>query len=145
LKVVLDTNIFISALLTSGGSAEHLYFYWQEGRFDLFTSRAQLSELRRVSRYPKLKERLRPSQVGALINLLKDDATLVIPKRIPNDSPDPDDNLILAIALESRADYLVSLNMIDVVRLKKVQGVKIIHPKKFLGQLEGQSKHNKNS
>jgi uncharacterized protein len=140
LKVVLDTNIFVSVLLTPGGSSERLYFFWREGRFTLFTSTAQLSELRRVSRYPKLKERLRQSQVGALINLLKDDATLVKPDYIPDYSPDPDDNLILAIALEAKADFLVSLDTADVVKLKKVHGVKVVRPKQFLEQLEGKSK-----
>ncbi|MGL4610744.1 MAG: putative toxin-antitoxin system toxin component, PIN family [Trueperaceae bacterium] len=143
MKVVFDTNVFVSALLTPGGVSEQLLLYWREGRFTLFSSVTQLSELRRVSRYPKLKECLRTAQIGSLVNLLKDDAMLLRPKEIPDVSSDPDDNLILVIALEAKVDFLVSLNMKDVVALRKLRGVKIVQPAQLLTQFDGEAKYKR--
>jgi len=44
---------------------------WREGWFDLQTSAEQLDELMRVTRYPKIRERLVPSLAGRLINELR--------------------------------------------------------------------------
>jgi putative PIN family toxin of toxin-antitoxin system len=135
-KIVLDTNIYISALLTEGGISDRLYQQWRNRRFTLYTSQAQLTELRRVSRYSKLKGLLKPAQVGALVNLLKEDARIVNPRVIPNYSPDPDDNAILAIALEAKADYLASLDLGDVLSLKKVGKTKVVSARGLIGRLD---------
>ncbi len=65
---MIDTNIMISALLTSTSLPAHLIVLWREGRFDLLTSPEQLDELKRVTRYPKIRERLVPSLAGRLIH-----------------------------------------------------------------------------
>jgi uncharacterized protein len=135
-KVVLDTNIYISALLTEGGLSDRLYQHWRNRRFTLYTSRAQLIELRRVSRYAKLRGLLKPAQVGALVNLLKEDAYIVTPRVTPNVSTDPDDNVILAIALEANADYLASLDLGDILSLKKIGKTKIVSTRGLLRSLD---------
>ena len=60
MRLVVDTNILISALLAAGSLPAHLIVLWREGRFDLLTSAAQLDELLllRVNRCPKLRARL---------------------------------------------------------------------------------------
>ena len=61
MRLVIDTNIFISALLSTSSLPAHLVVLWREGRFDLLTSADQLDELVRVTRYPKIRERLSPA------------------------------------------------------------------------------------
>jgi predicted nucleic acid-binding protein len=51
LRVVVDTNILVSALLSGASLPAHLIFLWRDGVFDLLTSDAQLDELMRVTRY----------------------------------------------------------------------------------------------
>ena len=58
MRLVVDTNILISALLAGTSLPAHLIVLWREGRFDLLTSAEQLDELMRVTRYPKIRERL---------------------------------------------------------------------------------------
>ncbi len=58
MRLVIDTNIRISALFSSTSPPAHLIVLWREGRFDLLTSADQLDELMRVTRYPKIRERL---------------------------------------------------------------------------------------
>jgi len=66
-RLVVDTNILISALLAGTSLPAHLIVLWREGRFDLLTSAEQLDELMRVTRYPKIPERLAPAIAGRLI------------------------------------------------------------------------------
>jgi hypothetical protein len=63
-RLIIDTNILISALLSSTSLPAHLVVLWREGRFDLLTSADQLDELMRVTRYPKIRERLAPGPRG---------------------------------------------------------------------------------
>ncbi len=136
MKVVLDTNIFIATLIKPDSTTARLYWLWREGRYTLLTSQDQLNELRNVSRRPKFKGVIRPHQVGSMVNALKTRATVLEPKDVPDVSPDPDDNKIIAIALHGRADYLASLNMHDVVKLGKVGNTRILHPRDLLKRLE---------
>lgn len=68
MRVVLDTNILVSALLLDSSLPAQLLTDWRRGRFDLLTSTPQLQELHRVTRYPKIRDRLRPALAGRLVN-----------------------------------------------------------------------------
>jgi hypothetical protein len=75
--LVVDTNVLISALLIRTSLPAHLIVLWREGCFDLLSSPEQLNELTRVTRYPKLRERLSPRLAGRLINELRELAVVV--------------------------------------------------------------------
>ena len=68
MRVVLDTNVLLSALISARGAPESIYRAWRAARFELVTSTAQLDELRRVSRYPKIKAILPAHRIGAMVN-----------------------------------------------------------------------------
>ena len=68
MRVVLDTNVLLSALISPHGAPDAIYRAWRASRFELVTSTEQLDELRRVSRYPKLKTILPAHRVGAMVN-----------------------------------------------------------------------------
>ncbi len=70
-----------------------------------------------------------------MVNTLKARAELVQPRAVLDISPDPDDNLILAIALEGNADFLASLDLHDVVKLNKVGKTRILHARDLLNKL----------
>ena len=131
--VVIDTNVLVSALLSPTSAAARLVSLWQQGRFTLLSSPEQLDELSRVTRYPKLRQRLNPALAGRLINEIRHLATLVMPP-LPEVlvSPDPSDNYLLAIASSGAADYLVSGDKRDVLSLNKYEGTKIVTVRHFL-------------
>lgn len=107
MRVVLDTNILLSALISPFGPPDAIYRAWRAGAFDLVTSDQQLDEIRRASRYPKLRARLKPASVGTLINFLRE--TTVLGKLESTiEADDPNDSFLLAMALEAEADYLVT-------------------------------------
>lgn len=71
MRLVIDTNILVSALLSGTSLSAHLVEMWRQGQFDLLTSTEQLDELMRVTRYPKIRERLAPALAGRLIIVRK--------------------------------------------------------------------------
>ena len=68
MRVILDTNVLLGALISPHGPPDIIYRAWRAARFELVTSTAQLDELRRVSRYPKLKTILPAHRVGTMVN-----------------------------------------------------------------------------
>jgi hypothetical protein len=131
-RLVIDTNILISALLAGPSLPAHLVVLWREGRFDLLTSAEQIDELMRVTRYPKIRERLAPSLAGRLINDVRDLAVMVRSLPAVTVSRDPHDNYLLAIASAGAADFLLTGDKRDLLSLKSYEGTKIVTVREFL-------------
>jgi hypothetical protein len=107
MRVVLDTNVLLSALISPHGPPDVIYRAWRAARFELVTSVAQLDELRRASRYPKFKAVLQPHRVGTMVNNLQ--RALVL-EHLPSgiEADDPFDAFLLAMSVAGDADYLVT-------------------------------------
>ncbi|NGE91915.1 putative toxin-antitoxin system toxin component, PIN family, partial [Escherichia coli] len=107
MRVVLDTNILFSALISPHGTPDRIYRAWRTARFEIVTSLVQLDEIRRASRYPKLQAVLQPAKVGTMLNNLQ--RAIVLERlTIEHEAADPDDAFLLAMALAGDADYLVT-------------------------------------
>jgi putative PIN family toxin of toxin-antitoxin system len=132
MRLVIDTNILISALLAGTSLPAHLIVLWREGRFDLLTSAEQVHELMRVTRYPKIRERLTPALAGRLINELRNISVVVSDMPIVSVSTDPYDNYLLAMASAGEADFLVTGDKRDLLGLKLYKGTRIITVREFL-------------
>ena len=132
MRLVVDTNTFISALLAGTSLPAHLMVLWREGQFDLLTAPDQLDELMRVTRYPKMRARLQPALAGRLSNELRDLAVVVKQLPVVTISPDPYDNYLLAMAAAGAADFLVTGDKRDLLALKLAAGTKIITVRDFL-------------
>lgn len=107
MRVVLDTNVLLSALISPHGAPDAIYRAWRASKFDLVTSHIQLDELRRASRYPKLQAILQPHKVGTMINNLQ---RAIVLDRLTDEVAvdDPNDAFLLAMARAGDADYLVT-------------------------------------
>ena len=107
MRVVLDTNVLLSALISPHRPPDTIYRAWRAARFEIVTSVAQLDEPRRASRYPKFKSILQPHRVGTMVNNLQ--RALVL-ERLPSDieADDPFDAFLLAMAVAGDADFLVT-------------------------------------
>jgi hypothetical protein len=107
MRVVLDTNVLFSALISPHGCPHAIYRAWRSGRFELVTSKAQLDEIRRASRYPKFQSVLQPTRVGLMVNNLQ---RAIVLERLPVDVDvdDPDDAFLMAMAEAGDADYLIT-------------------------------------
>lgn len=110
MRVILDTNVLLGALISPHGPPDTIYRAWRAAKFDLVTSTAQLDELRRVSRYPKLKTILPAHRIGTMVNNMQRAVVLGVLPPLPDgiDVSDPNDAFLLAMALTGEADYLVT-------------------------------------
>ena len=107
MRVVLDTNVLLSALISPHGPPDAIYRAWRVARFEGVTSVVQLDELRRASRYPTFKAVLQPQRVGTMVNNLQ---RAVVLEHLPTgiEADDPNDAFLLAMAVASEAEYLVT-------------------------------------
>lgn len=109
MKVVLDTNVLISALISPHNPPDLILQSWLAGGFELLTSEEQLEEVRRVSRYKHLQPFLQPHKVGLIINRMRSLATIIKPGAlISEEALDPDDNFLIAISEYGSANTLVT-------------------------------------
>lgn len=110
MRVILDTNVLLGALISPYGAPDTIYRAWRTAKFELVTSTAQLEELRRVSRYPKLKPLLPAHRVGTMVNNMHGAILLGVLPALPHGTElnDPNDVFLLAMALAGEADYLVT-------------------------------------
>ncbi len=136
MRVVLDTNILIAALLTRGNPPDKLYEAWRDGRFELASSERQLEEINRVSRRPFFRRRFAPGLAGRMVNDIRALARLCDPLPKVAASPDPNDDFLLAIAQVARAGYLASGDKNGLLSLKKYGGTKILTASALLKLLD---------
>ncbi|NEO66077.1 MAG: putative toxin-antitoxin system toxin component, PIN family [Moorea sp. SIO4G2] len=131
LKVVIDTSVFIAAMLSprSNSSPRQIFRLWREGCFSLVVAPQLLHEL--VTRLIR-----RGVSSADIEDLLVDIRAIAL--HIPGayeatrlDEIDPDDNKFLAAAYEAKADYLVSVDN-HLLSLKYYHGTQILTPALFL-------------
>ena len=108
LRLVIDTNIVISAVLKPDGLQRTVLLLAITRPATLYVSAAILDEYREVLARPELKIRKGPRQ--QLFQLIKANSRLVRPARPLQVTRDPDDNKFVECADAARADYLVTGN-----------------------------------
>lgn len=107
-KVVLDTNILVSAFIKPEGKEALILQLGLAGLFQLCISEAMLAEYEEVLGRPKFKRP--PYLVSALIVALRRKALLVYPKRTLKISLHQPDNRFLECAEAAQADFLITGN-----------------------------------
>ncbi len=140
IRVVLDTNVFVSALLTPDSLPARILELILEGNLRLVISPGIIQELISVFRYPMTKKSLKKHRLtdeevaDAIFKILKI-ATITPGSEIVQDaSPDPADDMVLSCALEGQADFLISGDQ-DLIKIKSYEGVKIVTPATFLQEI----------
>ena len=126
MRIVLDTNIFASALISRDGPPGRVLAEARRGHLRLVTSMDQIAELRRVLDRPRLGRFIPAAAAQDLLGNLEQVAEVVTDLPDIEVSPDPDDNRILATAVAGRADLIVSGDKKDMVALGEVEGIPIV-------------------
>src|SRR5215472_4725765 len=115
MRVVVDINIIVSALIVAIGYPAVIIDAWLDGKFKLLTCAEHLDELRETLR--NLAELIKPHKAGRLVNQLKKLAESIDELPKVERSSDPDDDYLLALAEAGRADYLVTGDKTGLVAL----------------------------
>ena len=134
MRVVLDTNVFVSMAL--GGQVGQINDAWKAKRFTLVVSDAIFSEYLDVLSRPKL--RLTAEIVSSVTMRVQRKAKFVTPNEsIDAIKSDPSDNKFLEAALEGKAIYVVSgdSHLLELTSFRKIQ---IVSAREFITKLQNQ-------
>jgi uncharacterized protein len=131
-RLVLDTNVVVSAVLW-GGKPGELIAAAGEGDVRLHSDRLLLDELRASLERPKLARRVAAKGLTADAILADYRRLVTLTRRVlPGAwSRDPDDDRVIACAIAARADFLITGDD-DLLTLQGIEGVRIVSPAAFL-------------
>ena len=132
MRVVLDTNILIGALITKRTPPDSLYRAWLRGEIELVTSTAQIRELADVLARERLQRFLDADEAAAIVGNIGTRAVVLDELPSVSRSPDPMDNRILATAIAGGADLIVSGDKKHMLALREVDGIPVVTARKAL-------------
>lgn len=134
IRIVLDTNLFVSALLTPGSNPDIILHLVKDEKVLLLMSDSICREISRVLAYPKIRKRLTASdeELKNFVQLLSTVA-IITPGtlNLPSLNADPDDTKYLVCAVEGHADFIVSgdHHLTDLVMYR---GIRTVTPVEFI-------------
>lgn len=130
MKVVLDTNVLLSAFTKPGGRTVALWVAALERRYQLLISPAIITEVAEKLRSKFGWEDVRIIRRSKL--MAKTGKRMIVPRFVLDVIPeDPDDNRILECAVEGKADLIVSGDR-ALLRLKSYDGIPVVRPIDFM-------------
>ena len=132
MRVVLDTNIPVSALISPAGNPASIYCAWEDGRFTLLCCAEHFDELRATLQKPRVALLIKPHKAGRLVNQIKRLAEDTGPLPRVNRSPDPNDDFPLAMSEAGKADYLVSGDKGGLLSLRRHKTTRIVSAAEFV-------------
>jgi putative PIN family toxin of toxin-antitoxin system len=131
MRVVIDINILVSALIVPTGQPAAVIRMWLDGKFTLLTCATHVDELRATLHKPRVAELIKPYKAGRLVNQVRKLAEDVDPLPRVERSPDPDDDYLLALSEAGKADYLVTGDKNGLLDLDTYKGTQILSARDF--------------
>ena len=129
MKIVLDANIFVSALFW-GGNPRIVLERAISKTDELFVSKEILQEIKDVIGKPKFHAG--KNEIEYFINSIEEISNLIITKKIiKNGSRDKKDNMYIECGIAAKVDYIISGDT-HLLELKKYKNIKIITAREYL-------------
>ena len=130
MRIVLDTNVLISALAFPGSKPDQILYRIRRGETELFISPFILSELDRVLRE---KFRFTKKEADVRVSAIRAIAHVITPtERITLVTANDDDNRILECVAAAQAELLVTGDKEHLLPLGSYRGTRIVTPAQFL-------------
>jgi hypothetical protein len=127
MRVILDTNILLSGILSPLGAPAKLLYAWERKIFTLVACDALIAEFRDVAGRPFFRARLRASVAELLAAGLRDFSFYCRDLPPGPIAPDPKDSYLLAMAEAGQADFLVTGDK-ELLSLRRHKSTRIITP-----------------
>ena len=136
IRVVLDTSVLVSALLSPAGAPADILRGWADGRFDVIVCPAQLFELERALAYPKLSSYITAEEAAEYASSIERRAVVAEdPVNAGQVTRDPNDAYIVALARDAGVHVIVSGDK-DLLDLE-LEDIRTLSPRAFLDRLGG--------
>ena len=139
-RVVLDTNVVVSAYLVPTGKPARILSLARQGKIDICLSEEILGEIRRTLLRPKLQKihKAAPKEIDRFLQAFTEVIVLVQgTMEVDEVKHDPEDNKILACAMGGKADFVVSGDH-HLTDIGSFRGIPIVKPDAFLAIMAGQ-------
>jgi putative PIN family toxin of toxin-antitoxin system len=134
MRVVLDTNILVSAMGWDGNEREVLLATFSDD-IDMVLSEELIAELLRVLSYEKLSH-LPVDKISKFVEIMMETAIIIdTTSQFSVIKEDPSDDRVLECAVDGCAEYIVSGNR-HLLNLKEYEGIRILNAKEFLGLMK---------
>ena len=136
IQVVFDTNVIVSALRSRHGASHKLLTLLGDGRWEINVSPALVLEYEEVAKRPAQELWANPSRVEDILDYLcaESNKPRIYYTWRPA-LPDPDDDLVLELAVAAGAEFIVTHNVADFKAAREF-GIGILTPKAFLALLK---------
>jgi putative PIN family toxin of toxin-antitoxin system len=130
--VLLDSNIYFSALISPHSLPARIVHTWRNGKFRLLTCQRQIDEIREASRNPKFRLLFKPHLVGTMLNhLYRSDVWEGSLPRL-HEAADPADSFLLDLIEAAQPDYAVTGDKRSgLLQLKKLGRTRILKASDF--------------
>ena len=129
MKIVLDTNVFVSGIHWTGDS-EKILSAWRDKRFELISSIPIIEEITETLRNFKIY--LSSEEISMWKNMILENSLLVEPEEEINIvKDDVSDDKFVEAAVTGKADYIITQDN-HLLKIKEFRGIKILTPKEFL-------------
>ncbi|MBZ5573402.1 MAG: putative toxin-antitoxin system toxin component, PIN family [Acidobacteriia bacterium] len=127
-RLVIDTNVFVSGLISGAGSPAQVLRAIQDKRVIHLVSDPIVEEYLRVLDYPQIRRFKRitdefVADIAAYLVYQTERVELVSRMKL---SPDPDDDVFLETAVDGKANLLVTNDKADLLSLRVVKGIPIV-------------------
>ena len=133
MRVVLDTNVFISGIFWEGNASAAIIEAWRNEKFTLVSSHALLEEFARVLHSFKIK--MDEDMIEAWQHLIIENSIIVEPiNKLEIVKFDPSDNKFFEAAVAGNAEYIVSQDR-HLLQVRTYQGIQVLTPPEFLQKL----------
>jgi len=133
-KIVIDANLFASALMKPLSNPGKIMELIRDSEIELVLSPPIILEVKRILLYPKIRKYHRKNRRG--IDAFFEDILIFAwivegATKLDVIKEDPSDNKYLSCAIEGEADFIISGDQ-HLLGLKKFDGIEIVNPKEFL-------------
>lgn len=137
-RLVIDTNIFVSGLISEAGSPARLLRALRDKRAIHLVSDPIVEEYLRVLDYPRIRKfrKITDAFVADIAAYLIYQTERVEVRSRIRMSPDPDDDVFLNSAVDGRATLLVSGDKTDLLALRSVEGIPIVSAREAVERIE---------
>jgi len=130
MRVVIDTNVFVSGIFWEGNFCSQIIDKWKNGEFVLVSSMGILDEFVRTMRNFKIE--MPEDMIEEWRNLIFENSVMVEPTvRIDVIKDDPDDNKFLEAGVMGMVDFVVSQDR-HLLRVGSFRGIRIVGVEEFL-------------
>ena len=130
MRLILDTNVFVSGIFWEGNFCSQLIDKWKNKEIELLSSLEIVEELVKTLRNFKIS--IPQSMIEEWKNLILNNSILIQPStKIDVIKEDPEDNKFLEAAVDGKADFIISQDK-HLLNLKEYHGIKILKPEEAL-------------